>query len=61
MAEIKHQSIESGRTFDWTMAKNMHAEKQLQEYLTKEFSDADGNVVFTCNAWDTALNMREPV
>ena len=46
---------------DWNLLDRMGAHENIDTYLTQEFHDEDDNVVFSCHAWRTTLNLRDPI
>ena len=61
MEELQKRHVEGVWTLDWNLLDRMDARHHVNPYLTLKFCDEDGNVLFSCNAWRTALNLRETI
>ena len=59
--ELKDMDIEVGRTLDWGFMEKIGMKDIFTRLLRRELQDENGGTRFLCNAWDIALNIREPI
>ena len=61
LQELEDIDIGVGRTLDWGFIEMIDMKNIFTRLLRRELQDENGGTRFLCNAWDIAMNIREPI